>query len=156
MIPVTQTKMVVRNQAGEMVVRGNCWAAAIASMLELTITEVPNAEIFFDAPEEFAHFSDTVMNTFLAIRGLRYAYDHRFMVFHPKAMDTETHGEMDIEALKIELKDRYYFGSGPSPRGVNHVCIYLNGQMVHDPHPSRDGLLEEKYFYELVKITLCP
>lgn len=49
MIPVTQTKMVVRNQAGEMVVRGNCWAAAIASMLEVPISEVPNAEVFFDA-----------------------------------------------------------------------------------------------------------
>lgn len=144
--------MVVRNNAGEMVVRGNCWAAAIASILELTITEVPNAEIFFDAPEKYAHFSDTVMDAFLEIKGYRYDYDHRFMVFHPAAMEREVHGELDVEALQTEFKDRLYFVCGPSARGVSHVCIYRNGQMVHDPHPSRDGLLQEKYFYELVKI----
>jgi hypothetical protein len=152
MIPITQTKMVVKNQAGEFVVRGNCWAAAIASMLELPITEVPNAEIFFDAPGKHAHFSDMIMDTFLEIKGYRYDYDHRFMVFHPDTMDKEPHGELDLEALKEELKDRLYFVTGPSARGVSHVCIYRNGKMVHDPHPSRDGLLEEKYFYELVKM----
>ncbi len=37
MIPVTQTKVVVKNSKDEMVVRGNCFAAAIASIMELPI-----------------------------------------------------------------------------------------------------------------------
>ena len=40
MIPVTQTKVVVRNSEDKIIVNGNCWAAAIASILELPLTEV--------------------------------------------------------------------------------------------------------------------
>ena len=47
MIPVTQTKVSVIKSTGETVVYGNCYAAAIASMLELPITEVPNVEVLF-------------------------------------------------------------------------------------------------------------
>lgn len=47
MTPVTQTKVVVKNSKGNTVVNGNCYAAAIASMLDVPITEVPNIEVFF-------------------------------------------------------------------------------------------------------------
>jgi hypothetical protein len=31
--------------------------------------------------------------------------------------------------------------SGISPRGFGHRCVGVGGQLVWDPHPSRDGLL---------------
>lgn len=40
----------------------------------------------------------------------------------------------------------YYLVSGYSPRGVMHICIYKDGQLWHDPHPSRDGLMDERHF----------
>lgn len=47
MIPVTQTKIVIKDVNGNRVVHGNCYAACIASILEVPITEVPNVEVFF-------------------------------------------------------------------------------------------------------------
>lgn len=40
--------------------------------------------------------------------------------------------------------------AGMSPRGVPHVCIAEAGQIVWDPHPSRDGLsrVDEAWFIE--------
>lgn len=40
----------------------------------------------------------------------------------------------------------FYLCSGNSPRGVSHVCIYQNGKLWHDPHPSGAGLLTEEFF----------
>lgn len=37
--------------------------------------------------------------------------------------------------------DIAYILSGPSPRGPwNHVVVAANGEMIWDPHPSREGL----------------
>lgn len=30
---------------------------------------------------------------------------------------------------------------GPGPRGCDHAVLYRDGSMLHDPHPSRAGLL---------------
>lgn len=37
--------------------------------------------------------------------------------------------------------DRYYFVSGCSPRGVDHIAIALNEDLIHDPHPDGGGLV---------------
>lgn len=31
--------------------------------------------------------------------------------------------------------------SGMSPRGFRHAVVARNGVMVHDPHPTRGGLI---------------
>lgn len=36
---------------------------------------------------------------------------------------------------------RMAIASGPSPRGVQHAVVMLDGEIVWDPHPSRDGIL---------------
>lgn len=36
----------------------------------------------------------------------------------------------------------YYLASGPANRGCKHIVIMHDGKIVHDPHPSGDGLLE--------------
>ena len=35
----------------------------------------------------------------------------------------------------------YWIAGGMSPRGIRHAVVYLDRQMVHDPHPSRSGLV---------------
>jgi hypothetical protein len=47
-----------------------------------------------------------------------------------------------------------YMVSGKSQRGVNHICIYKNGELYHDPHPDNTGLLpnSEYSFEKLVSI----
>jgi len=36
----------------------------------------------------------------------------------------------------------YAIAGGPSPRGIEdgHAVVVRNGELVHDPHPSRSGL----------------
>jgi hypothetical protein len=145
MIPVTQTKVVVRNTKGEMVVRGNCYAAAIASILELPIDEVPNVEVLFHIESE--PLWATTMHAFLESKGYELFTNSDYKCFHT-AFTNENYSH--LARLQEELKDKYYLVSGDSPRGVKHICIYRNGKMVHDPHPTREGLLTEEIFEEIV------
>ena len=138
MIPVTQTKVVVRNSAGDMVVRGNCMAAVIASILEMPITDVPNIETLFDVTPSLWQ---EVLMAWTNSLGYDWGNDDRFRVFHDKDFGGENRNKL-IE----QLSDTYYIVSGKSSRGVYHVCIYQNGNLVHDPHPSREGLTTEEYF----------
>lgn len=158
MIPVTQTKVVVKNTKGEIIVSGNCWAAAIASILELPITEVPNFEVWFLLP--CSHLWDDLTQAFLISKGYTIEYDNRFRCFHKTKEEWETGIDEfdrkfidigDYDQLKIKLTDQYYFVSGTSPRGVSHVTIWKNGIMVHDPHPTREGILELKQF-EIIRL----
>ncbi len=154
MIPVTQTKVVVKNSAGESIVRGNCFAAAIASIMEVPITEVPNVEVLFDIGGGYWF---EVMNTFLNHHGWEFSTDNRFKVFHDDVYGIET-GER--ETWIKDCTDKLYFASGQSPRGVCHICIFRNGQLVHDPHPTREGILTYDIFESMekspVKSTVKP
>lgn len=135
MIPVTQTKVVIKNSKGEEVVNGNCYAATIASIIEVPITEVPNVEVLFNIRSDvFDWFS--VMQTFLTSKGWNLNVDNRYNCFHP-----ETKNHENYLSLYDQLKDKYYIAIGESPRGISHACVYLNGELVHDPHPSREGLI---------------
>ncbi len=146
MIPVKQTKVVVRNSKDEIVQNGNCFAAAIASMLEVPITEVPNVEVFFPISETYWI---EVMDKFLALKGYELITDMRFRIFHRDIDQKPTEEEAKFY---MEFKDQYYFGVGPSLRGVHHICIYQNGVMIHDPHPSNDGIMKVEYFQSIDKI----
>lgn len=149
MIPVTQTKVNVKNSNGDTVVYGNCFAAVIASMLELPITEVPNVEVFFHMSHPHWSF---IMDTFLKSKGWELWGDDRYRCFHTGLITDQD--EMDkAQELCEQLKDSYYLASGLSARGVHHICIYQNGQLVWDPHPSREGLKTIDTFQTLEKIT---
>ncbi len=140
MIFNTQTKVVVKNSKGEMVVRGNCFAACIASYLDLPITEVPNVEVLFHVDETYWL---EVMLKFLESKGYLLVTDDRFKIFHLDKVEAD---HAIVQEWVHACKDRYYFVTGNSIRGVKHMCIYRNGELLFDPHPSRDGLLTEEIF----------
>ena len=98
---------------------GNCWQTAIASVMDLPLSEVPDF-----VNERITHWwMDTV-----------YWLDQRGYKIIPIWGHLET--------------DEYYLVSGPSPRFKNmgHVVIYQRGRMVHDPHPDGIGISEELHF----------
>jgi len=161
MIPITQTKSSLKNSKGESIQHGNCWAAAIASILELPLTEVPNFEVWFEWDDGF--WWDLTIR-FLIKKKHKLRYNNDFRVFHPElAIDwfNETEGknpdglpfELWAEITRDSLQDQYYFVSGLSHRGVSHVTIWQNGKMVHDPHISRDGILELTSFQQIVPLS---
>ncbi len=142
MIPIVQTKVVVKNSQGEMIVRGNCYAAAIASILERPVTEVPNVESAFHVDDTFWSI---VMQTFLKSIGYELIVNDQYKVFHDNDFDADCRSN-----YLDKCRDKFYLVSGMSPRGVMHMCVYKNGQLVHDPHPTKDGLLTEDIFEEII------
>ena len=51
------------------------------------------------------------------------------------------------------FNDEYYLVSGNTIRNIKHVCIYKNGKLFHDPHPSQQGLISETSIHTLRKIN---
>lgn len=158
MIRHRQTKFALRDEIGNIVKRGNCYPATIACLLEMDVEDVPNIETLYHLDYDFP---DAVMEKFLNSYGFtlnKMALD--YIVFHE-------HGSIDKECeyltchkdeiensstadnLKNKLQDELYIVSGESKRGFKHVCIYQNGKMVWDCHPSSDGLINVRGIYKL-------
>ena len=113
---------------------GNCQSAVLASLLELPIDSVPwfshdlgddctlsmenRAEIFYERIDVFLE---------------KYGYELNWYI------PTDDFNEF----LKKECNGIPYQVCGKSPRGYNHVVIYLDGEMVHDPHPEGGGVIME-------------
>jgi hypothetical protein len=102
---------------------GNCFAACLASILELPLEAVPN----FCANKE-KHWEKEAQDWLIGHFGL--------------SMFTVRHNEVS-EAFR----DCYCIVAGPSPRGIDrdkemHSCVWKNGEIVHDPHPDKTGLPE--------------
>ncbi len=56
-----------------------------------------------------------------------------------------------LSATKIEGRSPprgYAIAFGPSPRlpGQGHTCVAYDGAVVHDPHPSRAGILGVEHY----------
>ena len=94
--------------------------AATASIFGLELHEVPN---FHESPEGFWPGF------------YKFCNDRGFDV-HDRGADYVPSG--------------LYLAYGPSLRGVSHACVYRDGRLEWDPHPSRAGLLEVKSISFLV------
>lgn len=115
MTPVDQTAFYSEEEG----TRGNCCQAAVASILNLPLSEVPN---FIDAGAGFW----TAFYAFFEGRGLR----------------ARNYGGMSKAPL-----NEYFLASGPAERGVHHMVVMYNGELAHDPHPSRAGLLSVDHIH---------
>ena len=102
---------------------GDCQRAVIASLLGLSISDVPH--FLQEADGDAALFWEGIQ-TFLSQRGLAY-------LTVPAASGIAFYGLYDGVHHEI---------SGPSPRGngTYHAVVGCDGEIVHDPHPSRAGL----------------
>ena len=109
-------------------VPGNCFQACVASILELPLEEVPHFATFDDWLGETRRFVSEHSGGDLVVR-----------VYAPEFPMFTTPGHFVI-------------GAGPSPRGNFWHGVVLNadtGEMAHDPHPSRAGLVETKQVYAI-------
>ena len=118
MTPVDQTRF---SENGD---RGDCQSACIASLLNMDMKDVP---YFYEKNDTVYFFR--AMNRFLALHGL----------VHLETSPVNFH-----QAHFKEAASCYHMIYGESPRGVRHAVVALNGEIVHDPHPSRAGLDLEK------------
>lgn len=116
--------------------KGNCWAACLASLLELDISEVPDLQAY-DKHANWMHLTNEWLATF----------GYGFMEF-----------TSEPEFFSVFGLNTYHIICGPSPRRteieteLSHAVVGLNGKMVHDPHPSGDGLTSVSVYAVLLKL----
>lgn len=124
MIPVDQTGF------GE--IDGNCWGAAIASVLEVGLDALPDYVADYHAGGDW--------------HALMMAYLHRH------------HGltlmSLDGRLIPHVTPNGFHLIGGLGPRGFQHSVVGLHGKIVHDPHPSRAGLVRSEEFEFLVPVNL--
>ena len=104
--------------------RGNCLPACFACLLDL---ESPEDCIQVQEFYDLDNLNNTIwidkLQFWLKERGLRWV---------------STDGHLYDGSL--------YLVSGMANRGFNHICIYRDGKLYHDPHPSGEGLINERDF----------
>jgi hypothetical protein len=113
MVPIDQTILNLKT--------GDCMAACVASIFEVRLEQIPN--FMENGAKDFNEKLDTWADAI----GLRTI-------------------DMRLETSEDILRDCYVIAVGPSPRDPenhNHSIVWYNGKMVHDPHPSRDGIVGE-------------
>ena len=106
-------------------VLGDCWRACIATILGLPGSVVPH--FVRDHGDEWLEATED----WLVANG------------HPRLYYFPTRFPI------TDLLRPFVILVGPSPRGVAHAVVADadTGEMVHDPHPSRDGLVSRSAVY---------
>jgi hypothetical protein len=120
---------------------GDCLRACLASILEMPALHVPLLGGYLKG--ERNQLLD--LGAWLRRFGYTYVYAKADTTYLALALD-------HVEGL-VEVSV-YYIGCGPTVRGTKHAVV-LQGpaaEIVHDPHPSRAGLLEVTDLLFLVPI----
>ncbi len=105
-------------------VNGNCMRASLASIFELDIDNIP----------KFEEMNRKVWRTSF----------------------TSWLSDMNL-ALKPQAEspndDQFYITLGSTNRGALHCVVSQSNKMIHDPHPSQDGLLDVKTHWTFEKLN---
>ena len=103
---------------------GNCQSACLAMLLGLPLSEVPNFLELLGAGQD-DEVSFRAQQVWLNERGW---------------------GLVTIQArgpfFKRHFAKGYVLVGGKSSRGLPHAVIYKDGELWHDPHPDRGGVVE--------------
>lgn len=127
MIPVNQSKL----YASDGLANGDCYAACLASLLELPLWMVPPFDQMFGRGDWRVRTGEW-LRRFFAME-LTRTDDHHWP----------------------ELPE-FYIANGPAARGVHHSCIYQRGALVHDPHPAKSGLITVEWCWHLEPVAVEP
>lgn len=157
----TQEHIVIRNESGEIIQNGSCYPTAYACILDLELHEVPYFHLMYWNIESKKNIATHFQNKYLkgnhiSSEGLEDYQKENFSSNTSYAANlwdnvreiwlaSKGYREVYIKDISEWLKENVdvpYFASGKSTRGVDHIVIYMNGKLLHDPHPSRDGLVE--------------
>lgn len=103
---------------------GNCLAACVASILEWPLWAIPA----FEDARRGMHMNQ-LLEEWLELIGYEFEW---------RDGDLFERGE-------------YYIASGKSPRGVYHAVVYLDGELVHDPHPLGGGVASVERVYRIFR-----
>lgn len=129
MKPVDQAHL---NHGQEGAENGDCFRACVASVMERAVEDVPH----FCSKENESSWWDILVD-WLDLEGWACVL-------------VEAKNDAD-EPFRWPYfpNSVYYLAGGMSPRGFLHSVVYRDCKMVHDPHPSRDGI-DPKTVHDLI------
>ncbi len=154
-------------------VRGSCYPTVLACLLDLELGEVPNFQLFYWTKQEerniikclLEHYCNGSYETAEEYQKTNFDRHKSLMQHHwvntldywlaSKGYKEEYIPADDMDEWLKNNPGKPYLVKGLSSRGVGHVVIYADGKMIHDPHPSDEGLVSlnnEPYTY-LKKVT---
>jgi hypothetical protein len=146
---------------GDKTQRGSCLQTTIACILDLELDQVPPFHLFFWDEEEDKTLQKMVKEMYHIEEYQNKRYESAYNLWHDsltfflasRGIKTEQlyDGENIVEECKISRwleknPDVIYTASGTSSRGVKHIVVFQNGKMIHDPHPSNEGLITIDYY----------
>ena len=117
MIPIQQTILHTETT------KGNCLQAAIASILELSLEEVP----VFEGDSWYLQLMHWLEDCY-EIELARWDYE-------------------------VQFKGYYLVTGQSPRGNFKHIVVYKNGKMIHDPHPDKTGLVEIESVWLLVRLN---
>lgn len=106
---------------------GDCMRACVASIFEFPIEEIP-------------HFAIKEGQGGWIKSYLRFLHSIGWSVYSMSAKENSKH------PLPEPGENDYYAAIGKSPRGIYHMVVCHDGEIVHDPHPDKTGLESIEYF----------
>jgi len=109
---------------------GDCHRAALASILDLPILDVPHF-MHGLGPKEGNEF-ERRQKEFLLYLGLV-----------PICVPFDGSAGLDavLQTLGAQCPGIYYLIGGDAGRGVGHTVVGCGGEIVHDPHPANIGII---------------
>ena len=131
MKPIMQTRFGLPGEDGRMAEPpGNCWAACVASILELPLDAVPD-EAEFWRPGMTPRQSWTLYMDHVH----RWLHERGLVLIETRVSELFYEGPSD-------LFTPYCILSGPSPRNpaVSHAVVGRGIHVIHDPHESQRSL----------------
>jgi hypothetical protein len=102
--------------------KGNCLRACLASILEIDIEAMP-------------HFEEKGEYWFTDLRRWMRKFNGKTVHVFPGTFKPEG----------------YCLAAGMSPRNIYHCVVCLDGEIVHDPHPSKSGLVSIERYWVIAK-----
>lgn len=100
----------------------DCMRACVCSILGLDANQVPNFMKF--GAEKF----NDILDSFLDNAGYKF-------------IEWDVRDNSIFKQIAANFYDCYTIATGKSPRfECDHAVIYYKGEIVHDPHPSKEGI----------------
>lgn len=141
--------------------KGSCYPTVIACLLGLPLNQVPCFNLFYYSAEEKVNLIKVFTHQYLDGKDIKDADENSQMNFNhnvslalnhwwntllfflaAKGLRIQNIATKDIDLWLSQNVNVPYMVTGISSRGVNHIVIYVNGKLHHDPHPSDEGIVE--------------
>lgn len=119
---------------------GTCFRACIASVLEIDVDDIPHLE-------KMMYYKKA---GYWKGKFYKWAYDLGYGVCEWELNFIHSFDDYP-DAIAIP-SDEILIASGRSPRhdSANHSVVWKDGEILHDPHPSRDGLASDPFIFTYI------